>query len=259
MLKVFPLFSGSKGNCTLIVSPEANLLLDAGFSYREVLKALSERNLKPEDIDAIVITHEHRDHIGTLLVWGRHIQTPVYAPSEIVDNVQLRTGMSEVHGTDGSFDIKDIHIERYRCSHDSICCFGYKFVCGNSRFACVTDTGIPTNEMTEFLSDCKAVMLESNHDEDMLKRGEYTFVLKQRILSPYGHLSNAQAAQVLKQLVGTRVRTVILSHLSENNNTKELAFNCAVNACLECGAVEGRDIDIYVADQYHNEVCICLD
>lgn len=259
MLKISPLFSGSKGNCTLIQSPQVNILLDVGFTCRAIVKALAMRGLSPQDISAIIVTHEHTDHIGALPMWTRHTSTPVYAPERIADIVAQRVYFSDVNGIVDDFCVGDVAVSHYECSHDAVCCFGYKFVCGDSRFACVTDIGCATAETVAFLRDAQAIMLESNHDVDMLKRGEYSLRLKQRILSSYGHLSNEQAAEVLKNLSGSAVRTVILAHLSEKNNNKELAFNAAVQALASCGAVEGKDAVVYVADQYNNEVTICLD
>lgn len=259
MLKISPLFSGSKGNCTLIQSDSANILLDAGFGYRNIFKALEAHSLQPHDIDAIIISHEHTDHIGAIPTWTRQTATPIYAPTLIADLIRQRAYCSEVYDIDGPFTIGDIDVAVFECSHDSVSCCGYRFGCGNALFACVTDTGAVTDELVEFLSPCQAIMLESNHDEDMLRRGEYSYQLKQRILSTYGHLSNAQAATVLSRLSGSNVKTVILAHLSENNNTHELAFNSAVAALAEVGLVEGRDVCVYVADQYNNEVTLCLD
>ena len=102
-------------------------------------------------------------------------------------------------------------------------------------------------------------MLESNHDVDMLVKGEYSYVLKQRILSNYGHLSNAQASDVLRRLIGSKVKNVILAHLSEKNNTKEIAFNAVVNMYASNGLTEGKDVNVYVAEQHKNEVTICLE
>ncbi len=259
MLKISPLFSGSKGNCTLIQSESVNILLDAGYSYRAILNALENRGLEPKDISAIVITHEHADHIAALPMWTRKTATRIYAPENIADLIRQRVYFSDVSEIKESFQVGDIDVSRYICSHDAVCCFGYKFVCGGSRFACVTDTGCYSQDLIDFLGDCRAIMLESNHDEDMLLRGEYNYSLKRRILSERGHLSNAQTSEILKQLAHTSVKTVVLAHLSENNNTKEIAFNSAVAAYASCGITEGRDVMIYVADQYSNEVTVCLD
>ena len=259
MLKISPLFSGSKGNCSLIQSDNANILLDAGFGYRAIIQALDRRGLTPKDIDAIVITHEHSDHVSALPLWTKHTPTPVYAPSLIADYLQQRVYFSEVTGIDGSFTLSDINVDFYECSHDARCCYGYRFSQGQSIFACVTDTGCVTDGLVEFLSPCKAIMLESNHDVDMLLKGEYSYPLKRRILSDYGHLSNEQATEVLCKLIGRQPKDVILAHLSEQNNTRELAFSSAVNVYATNGLTEGKDVNVYVADQYVNGITICLD
>lgn len=259
MLKISPLFSGSKGNCTLIQSNNTNILLDAGFSYRSITRALESRGLSPKDIDAIIISHEHGDHIGALPMWTKHTPTPIYAPELIADYIRQRVYFSEVYEINDGFTVGDVTVDVYECSHDATCCFGYRFSNGASHFACVTDTGCVTDNLIEFLSPCRAIMLESNHDVDMLMKGEYSYPLKRRILSDYGHLSNAQTCEILKKLVGSCVKTVVLAHLSEKNNTREIAFNAAVNTYATNGVTEGKDVNVCVADQYKNEVIICID
>lgn len=259
MLKISPLFSGSKGNCTLIQSDNTNILLDAGFSYRGILRALQSHQLSPQDIDGIIVSHEHTDHISALPLWTRSTATPIYAPEEIGDYLRQRVYFSEVKEIGTRFTVGDIAVETYECSHDAHCCFGFRFSVGNTRFACVTDTGCATDLLIDFLSPCQAVMLESNHDVDMLIRGEYSYPLKKRILSDFGHLSNVQCCEILRKIAPLGVKNIILAHLSEKNNTKELAFNAVVNACNSVGLTEGKDIQVFVADQYKNEVTICID
>ena len=259
MLKISPLFSGSKGNCTLVQSATTNILLDVGYGFRSTVKALAARNLAATDINAIIITHEHSDHVCALQQWTAHYSTTVYAPEVIVREIELRVPSTQVVPITGSFVVGDVALEVYECSHDVRCCFGYRFSNGGSYFACVTDTGVVTSELVDFFTPCSTIMLESNHDEDMLLKGPYNYALKRRILSNYGHLSNAQAASLLKQLVGSNIKNVILAHLSQTNNTRELAFSSAVNALAECGVVEGKDIKVFVADQCANEVTICID
>lgn len=256
MIKVSPLFSGSKGNCTLIQTESTNILLDAGFRFNAIVRELEQRGLSQKNIDAIIITHEHTDHIGALPMWTKKCPTLIYAPSMIADYVRQRSYCSEVNEIDGSFVVGDIAVDVYECSHDAICCYGYRFTHDGSQFACVTDTGCVTDELVNFLAPCRTVMLESNHDLDMLKRGEYSYQLKRRILSDFGHLSNVQAAQILQKLIGSSVKNVILAHLSEKNNTKELAFATAVQMYSSCGLVEGKDVFVYVAEQYKNEVIL---
>lgn len=259
MLKISPLFSGSKGNCTLIQSHNTNILLDAGFSYRPLLHELEVRGLTPKDIDAIVISHEHGDHVGALPMWTKHTPTPIYAPQPIADCIRQKVYFSEVYEISENFTLNDVAVDIYRCSHDAICCFGYRFSNAASQFACVTDNGCVTDNLIEFLAPCPTIMLESNHDMDMLMKGEYSYLLKKRILSDVGHLSNAQACQILCKLIGSKVKTVILAHLSEKNNTREIAFNAAVNMYATNGITEGKDVNVYVAEQYKNEVTVCID
>ena len=258
-MKIKPLFSGSKGNCTLIQSDGVNILLDVGFSYKSIVAALKKRGLAPQDIAAIVITHEHSDHIAALSCWGKACATPIYAPAPIADYLQQRACFCQVHPVDATFNIEHITVDVYECSHDARACCGYRFSAGDNLFACVTDTGCYADALIEFLSPCSAIMLESNHDVKMLTEGAYPPILKRRILSDFGHLSNAQTAEVVQKLHGSRVKTIILAHLSENNNTKELAFNAAVQALNACGLTEGKDVTVHVADQYEHEVTVCVD
>lgn len=252
MIKVTPLFSGSKGNCTLIQTEQHNILIDLGYKYQCILQSLSNFNLCPNDITAIVITHSHTDHVSALSMWNKHCNTKVYIPTEIAESVASTSYCTNVVHIDGSFNVGDVNVDVYECSHDVVRCCGYRFNDGNDSFAIVTDTGCINDKLVDFLRPCRTVMLESNHDVDMLKRGPYSYVLKRRILSDYGHLSNSQTAILLQKIANFNIKNVILAHLSENNNTKELAFNCAVNALKAVGKTEGKDITVYVANQYVN-------
>lgn len=256
MIKISPLFSGSKGNCTLIRSDNANILLDAGYGYKSIISALQRYGLTIQDVDGIVITHEHSDHIAALGYLTRGSGVSVYAPKLIADYVGERALCSKVTPVDGSFAIKDVNVYTYACSHDSRCCFGYRFEANGESVASVTDTGVANVKLIDFLSSSATIQLESNHDEDMLKNGKYPYFLKRRILSDYGHLSNGQTAAVLAELIGSNVKNVILAHLSEQNNTKELAFSSAVDILNRKGLVEGKDISVYVADQYENGIIL---
>lgn len=254
MVKIFPLYSGSGGNCTLVQSDNANLLVDVGLGCRATLSALKMYNLSLSDITAIVVTHEHSDHIGGISSFVSHSPVPVYAPKAIADLVAKRATCCDVSGIADVTEIADLRIDRYECSHDAAACYGYRFSDGTNSVATVTDTGCVTTGLVDFLAPCDRIQLESNHDVDMLKSGPYPYPLKRRILSDFGHLSNDQATQVLSDLVGSNVKSVILAHLSEHNNTAELAFNNVVNMYADKGLVEGRDISVYVAKQHDNTV-----
>lgn len=254
MVKIFPLYSGSGGNCTLVQSDNANLLVDVGLGCRATLSALKMYNLSLSDITAIVVTHEHSDHIGGISSFVSHSPVPVYAPKAIADLVAKRATCCDVSGIADVTEIADLRVERYECSHDAAACYGYRFSDGTNSVATVTDTGCVTTGLVDFLAPCDRIQLESNHDVDMLKSGPYPYPLKRRILSDFGHLSNDQATQVLSDLVGSNVKSVILAHLSEHNNTAELAFNNVLNMYADKGLVEGRDISVYVAKQHDNTV-----
>ena len=257
MLKISPLFSGSRGNCALVQSDKRNILLDAGYHYKQIVARLAEFGLAPADVNAIVITHEHSDHISALPYLTRGLNVQVYAPTAICDYVSQRTYCTDITPVSGSFNIGDVTVDVYNCSHDARACVGYRFTVNGESVASVTDTGCVNTLLTDFLSPCKGIMLESNHDVDMLKNGVYPYPLKQRILSNFGHLSNDQTAEVIARLKGSNVKHIMLAHLSEENNTKEIAFNSAVHALNAVGLVEGKDIKIYVADQYANRITIC--
>ncbi len=251
MLKLTPLFSGSRGNCSLIQTQNINILLDVGYSYKKLLCALQSKNLTPKDISAIVITHEHDDHVCALPMWTKFApNTQIYAPQPIVNCIQTRSYSPYITGVNSSFVVGDVVVDVYECSHDSQACCGYRFTVGGQSVASVTDTGCYTDALVDFLSPCKIVMLESNHDVTMLQRGRYPYPLKRRILSPFGHLSNDQCAEVLQRLVGTNVKKVVLAHLSEANNSAEIAFDTVNKMYQKNNVVEGKDIHIYVASQH---------
>lgn len=240
----------------MVQTPRANILLDAGFGFRAVAARLAQADLKPADISAIVITHEHSDHISALPQFAKYSHAKVFVPAPALTYIAQHCVCSNIEGVDGAFTFADAQIDAYRCSHDARACFGYRFTTERDCVASVTDTGVATAELAEFLSHCRTVVLESNHDVELLKNGNYPFHLKRRILSELGHLSNNQCAEILQKLVGTKVQNVVLSHLSQQNNTPKLATDCAVQALSAKGVVVGKDITLYVADQFQNEVTL---
>lgn len=255
MISVTPLFSGSRGNSTLIRTDRTAILLDAGYGFRAIEQKLKSLGVSPQQIAAIVVTHEHSDHVSALPVWSRHFHTKVFAPP-LVSTYLAMQGVYNLEEVQDFFEVDDVSIATYKCSHDARNCFGYRFTAENYSVASVTDTGEVSSEIVPFLAACQTVVLESNHDLDMLWNGDYPFYLKNRINSKYGHLSNTQAAEVLTQLAGSKVQNVILAHLSMQNNTKQAAFDTVTQAYAKCGVKVGKDVNIYVADQYSNEVTV---
>lgn len=255
MISVTPLFSGSRGNSTLIRTDRTALLLDAGYGFRAIEQKLKSLGVSPQQIAAVVVTHEHTDHVSALPVWSRHFHTKVFAPP-LVSTYLAMQGVYNVEEVRDFFEVDDVSVHTYKCSHDARNCFGYRFTAKNQSVASVTDTGEASAELVPFLAQCRTVVLESNHDLDMLWKGDYPVYLKNRINSKYGHLSNTQAAEVLVKLVGSSVENVILAHLSQQNNTKQTALNTVTQAYEKCGVKVGKDVKVYVADQYENEVTV---
>ncbi len=256
MIKLTPLFSGSNGNSTLIQTAHSNVLLDAGYGFKATVAALAKRGVAVGNISAFVVTHEHSDHVSALKTFAKHTQAPVFVPQKAANYVAQTCFCPNVEAVCGNFDFADLHVDVYRCSHDARECLGYKFSCDNDSVGCVTDTGVAEGELVQFLSPCRTVFLESNHDLDMLWNGPYPYVLKKRVASQLGHLSNDQAAEVLQQLLNFNVKNVVLAHLSRQNNSKTLAYDSAASVFKKHGLVVGKDVNLYVADQFENEVTL---
>ena len=255
MIKLTPLFSGSRGNCTLVQTPNTNILIDAGYGFRAIQARLAQSNLKVTDISAIVVTHEHSDHISALPQFAKYSPAVVYVPNAALNYIAEHCLCTNIQGVDGAFSLADVQIDIFRCSHDARACLGYRFTTGDDSVASVTDTGVVSDELVQFLSPCRTVVLESNHDVAMLNNGPYPIYLKRRILSDMGHLSNNQCAEILQKLAFKRVKNVILAHLSQQNNTAQLAMDTATRALADKVTV-GKDIALYVADQYQNGITV---
>ncbi len=233
-MRIVSLASGSSGNCTLIVSEQTRLLIDAGISKRQILQRLQKiLGLMPR-IDAILVTHEHSDHISGLARAAHALQCPIYASEGTAPFVEPLLTAGEKLFTfkpEERFQIRDLCIEPFRIPHDAADPCGFLieeeslFAGINACIAVATDLGTVTEEIRTKLLKCDLVMLEANHDVEMLLNGWYPQDLKQRILSDLGHLSNDAAGQTLHDLAHKgRLRTAVLMHLSKNNNRPKLAL-----------------------------------
>ena len=256
-MKLTTLFSGSHGNCTLVQHGATNLLVDAGFSCNTIKTALEPLGLTPLDIDAILVTHEHNDHTSALARWCEHYETPIYAHKKLLTCLPTKAPCGNFVFFNDTFAIKDLQVDFTACSHDAISCTAYRFFDGKDRVAICTDTGVAGKQIVDFLSPCKNVIIESNYDEGMLSLGDYPVWLKQRIASNQGHLSNAQCGKVIKALLDVgNVKNIVLGHLSQNNNTKELAFASALGVFQQNKVLEGKDVGLFVADQYQRGITL---
>ncbi len=253
-MKVCNLASGSHGNATLISSGNTHILVDNGLSMSELNKRLDGLlNVELRDLAGIIITHEHSDHTKGLAKLSNKYHLPVYMHWQSVNNFWDRGELSNLAEVDMDmpFEIGDIAIEPFRLPHDSAYNLGYKMTDGKKTFALATDLGwVSENTLTK-LEGCDGVMLESNHDVKMLKYGSYPAYLKARIAGSNGHLSNDECAKTLVKLVQSGTKRVVLAHLSQDNNTPELAFECTKQTLAGSGIIEGKDLDVEVASQFH--------
>ncbi len=249
--------SGSKGNATLIMSEKTALLVDAGVSCARLERELKELGLGVDALDGVLITHEHDDHIRALpKLSGR---CKIYAHPLTARELDLRFGALKYVVGDKDFElgfeIGDICVQPFRIPHDAAYPLAYSFVSGGARCSVATDIGVPTYGLLRNIKDSQAVLLEANHDLKMLKEGSYPPRLKQRIMSPKGHLSNDSSAKIAKLIAGEGVKNLILGHISQNNNSEQLAYDTVRRALDE----EHSDISLSVAHQDRRSEQIAID
>ena len=222
-MRVSVLSSGSKGNTTYIESDHAKILIDAGNSSKYIISKLEELNINPKEIDAILITHIHVDHIKGLPVLLKKINPCVYMSEKMQPHLEYIENYYIIN--EDKVSIKDIEINVIKTSHDTEDSHGYIVSNQNKSIVYITDTGYINRKYFDILKDRDIYIMESNHDVEMLNNGKYPFELRQRILSDKGHLSNYDSAKYLSKFIGNKTKYILLAHLSEENNTKDLAYN----------------------------------
>ena len=254
-MRVCNLSSGSDGNLTYIETLNAKILLDAGLSASEITKRLALLRVTPEEIDAILITHEHCDHIKGLDVFASKYHTKVYVHNKglwaLKSKLKKCDQIQFMPFDDMDFYIKDLLVTNFPLSHDSEYCSGYSFKEKTKKVSILTDLGYTNNEILSKIAGSVLVYIEANHDIDMLKNNpSYPLVLKQRILGKRGHLSNVACAEAVEYLARTCTKQVMLAHLSRENNTPELAYGTVCAYLKEHGIEEGKNIKIATASIY---------
>jgi len=227
-LAVCILASGSRGNATFVSSGSTSILIDAGLSGIEIERRLKSKGLSPKNLDAILVSHEHTDHIQGVGILSRRFNLPVYINSKTQGAAFPQIG--KVHDVKNfacgsTFLINDLAIHPFSISHDAEDPVGFTLNQNGTTIGIATDLGIVTAMVKEHLKGCDLLILEANHDEDMLINGPYPWSVKQRVKSRTGHLSNAASKQLLNEIQHDRLKHVILAHLSETNNTPQKAVD----------------------------------
>lgn len=254
-MKTVNLASGSKGNSTYVESKEAKILIDDGLSLRQIEGRLKKIGVLPEEIDAIFLTHEHSDHLyGVRFFLKKYTNCKLFVP-EIAKELNISSILSlneeQIEWFNKKvFMYKDIKVCPFVLPHDSNFCVGYSFIFSNIKVSYATDLGFVSDDTLKSLMGSKVLYLESNHDENILSQNpKYPLHTKKRILGKWGHLSNITCANTLVKLYPSGVEQVILSHLSMENNSPELAYNTVKNILQKNGIIEGKNIFVDVAFQ----------
>lgn len=249
----FSLGSGSSGNCYYLGNPAYGILIDAGIGPRVTKKRLAEHGVNLSTIMAVLITHDHYDHIRSVGYFGEKMHIPVYATREvhrsIANNRLIRYSLngSTVHIEKGKpFQIEGIQVTAFDVPHDSNDNSGFFFEFHNQALTLATDVGTITDEVAHYAGKANHLVIESNYDEEMLRNGKYPLHLKRRITSGTGHLSNRQTAEFLANTFSPDLRNIWLCHLSGDNNSPELAYATTKKHLSSNGIEVGRDVALHV-------------
>lgn len=250
MIGFVSLVSGSSGNSSLISDGETTLLIDCGMSGALLKQKLDELEIAPEDISAILVTHEHTDHTKGVGIAARRYGLDIYATSGTLSNMQAgKIDAHQLHTIehDKGFSIGSIDVLPFEIPHDAAEPVGFNLFSGGKKYTLATDIGFMPDPLYKRLEGSEYIILESNHDVQMLKIGSYPPYLKKRILGDYGHMSNDLTAQTVIRLANSGTKHVMLAHLSNENNTPEIAEITSRSALCSAGF---KDIDLSVAGRY---------
>lgn len=258
---IYPICSSSKGNCTYVCNRNTGLLIDAGFGIRNLNKYLNDANFSKKDIKAIFITHEHIDHISGLQSIIRNLSIPVFASkgtiNSLLDKNKIfdKTMLYEIN-TQKSVYIDDFEISAFPTPHDCAESLGFCIYNNNKKFSICTDIGYATPIIRQKLIGSNLILLESNYDCNLLQISPYPHHLKKRITSNLGHLSNDEAAQLIRYLITNGVNNFILGHLSQMNNTPDLALQTTISYLIQHNLKINKDYYLNVAPIRNNSVTI---
>ncbi len=230
-MRICSIASGSSGNCIYVGSDDTHVIIDAGISKKRIEEGLGSLGLSIADLNAVLVTHEHSDHIASLGVLMRKNDIPVYATSGTIEGIMKQKGIGSVDtslfnviSSENPFNINDLCIKAIDVSHDALEPVAYRVEHEGRSVGVCTDLGTYTDSIVEGFSGVDALLIEANHDVNMLQVGRYPYYLKRRILSDRGHLSNENCGRLLCRLLHDNLRSIMLGHLSAENNLAELAY-----------------------------------
>lgn len=251
MFELCTLASGSSGNCLLMTDGATHILVDAGISARRITKALRDLGIEPCELAGILVTHEHSDHIAGIATLTKQLGLNVYASRAAGRQLAYRIAFIEnclhTFQPGESFEVGSFGVESYPTSHDTAESVGYAVTCGVRKAAVVTDLGVVTDAVRQGIKGAHLAVVEANHDVDMLRSGPYPYYLKSRILGDHGHLCNEDGAALARLAAEDGARTVVLAHLSAENNSPSVAHR-VVKTHLEAAGIDtGKDVLLEVA------------
>lgn len=240
-MKLCSISSGSSGNCIYVGNKDTNFLVDAGISGKRIEAGLSSIDVNPATLDGIFVTHEHLDHISGLGVMARRYQMPIYATAETIHAIfhtksvgRIPEELFSIVEPDQPLVVKDIEIHPFSISHDASNPVAYTFSAEGHKIGIATDLGTYDDYIISHLSGSEILLLEANHDINMLQVGAYPYILKRRILGDRGHLSNDNSGKLLSALLHGKLKHIFLAHLSKDNNYPELAYETVKYELEQC-------------------------
>lgn len=263
MMNLCSLSSGSSGNCIYVGTESTHVLVDTGVSKKRIMDELHSLDMTPEDIQGVLITHEHSDHVQGLGVFSRKYHVPIYATRPTIDAILQIQSLGQIDPelfvpieADEPFTVGDIRVEASRVWHDAIDPVCYQFYHQDKKISICTDLGDYTDYLVEKLKGSDLLFIESNHDVNMLLVGPYSYPLKQRILGDHGHLSNDRSGEFLCELLNDHIKGIMLGHLSKENNIPELAYETVAFALKDNPYTKDvRDFHLQVANRStHSDV-----
>lgn len=255
MLKFCSLYSGSSGNCLFVETKNTKILIDCGTSLKKICTGLVSIDSSIEEIDAILVTHEHSDHIQSLGMISEKYDIPVLANSETWESIpnqkkKIASHNINIFENDTDFKLNELTIHPFSTPHDAVNPCGFNIHNGKKKISIATDLGHVDNKLIKEFEKSSFILLESNYEPEILQVSKYPFILKRRISGPNGHLSNIEASQAISTLISKDLKEVMLGHLSKENNVPELAYQTVVNELIE-NNIDINNLRLSVANRYN--------